>query len=103
LQPVTGGNDTMANSSNDRPIAHDLSCINPDLMVDPRMRQVMILAELVAFHPTAHPSGTNIRLGMTAEDAMRLLALLLGVQQQLGLPVPQVVSSLHIPGKKDQN
>ena len=93
----------MSGNVKQRPIVHDLSCIRPDLTVDARTGQMSIVAELVVFHPTARPSGTNVRLGMTAEDAMRLLSLLSAAQQQLGLPTPEMVSSVYVPAKKDQN
>ena len=83
-------------------IKHDLSIVSPD--VASNGKQIVIQGELVEYDPVARRSGKFVRLGMTAADAMRLLALLKGVQKQLGLPdEPGIVESVLVPAKRDQN
>jgi len=83
-------------------IKHDLSIVSPDIACN--NTQVVIQSELVEFDPVARRSGKFVRLGMTAADAMRLLALLKGIQKQLGLPDETgPVESVFVPAKRDQN
>jgi hypothetical protein len=69
----------------------------PDVLV--AKGQVMIRCEVIEFESgRARQSGTFVHLAMTAEDAMRLLALLKETQQQCGWPDhsdPPI--SVHVP------
>lgn len=83
-------------------IKYDLSIVAPDVVSN--RTQIAIQGELVEFDPVARRSGKYVRLGMTAADAMRLLALLKGIQKQLGLPDEAgQVEGGFVPPKRDQN
>lgn len=86
-------------------VDHDLSGISPDIIIDPRKPNQMILrSELVGHHPTTRRTGRFVHLGMTAADAMRLLALLKDVQKQQGWADPvDPVQSTAVPPAKDRN
>jgi len=83
----------------------DVTGLTPTLGVSPDKSQIVIQCELVeqtAADPK--PSGTTIRLNMTAVDAMHLLALLKFAQQQFGLPeYLGPVKGTFVPPAKDQN
>jgi hypothetical protein len=67
------------------------------------------LTEVCLFFKIADP-GTRLRterehrLGMSAQEAMRLLGLLLQVQKKIGLPLdPREPYTIVVPPAKDQN
>ena len=64
----------------------DLVGVDPDVILPPDGRNVMISLDQVVHDPVARRSGKRILLGMTPADAMRLLAQLQLAQQQYGWP-----------------
>jgi hypothetical protein len=82
----------------------DLLGHHVDLIADPQHRQVAIL-----FHQVTHQGSTPAassklsRLGLTFDDAMRLLALLDAFRQSANLAVPGIVSRGFVPPKREQN
>ena len=77
----------------------------PELVVFRNNSQMVIKCEIVDQSASGpQPSGRTIHLGLTAEDAMRLLTLLKAVQQELGLPDSGVpVTTTPVPPAKDRN
>jgi hypothetical protein len=83
----------------------DISGYMPQVMVGRDNGQFIIRCEIVD-HQTAGPqrSGKYVHLGLTPEDAMRLLALLRSAQAKLSLPDhPLAVGSLEVPATKDRH
>jgi hypothetical protein len=82
----------------------DLMGHQVDLMVNPHQTQVAILFRKVTFQGTTPAvSSRPSRLGLTAEQAMRLLALLDAFRQSANLPAPGPVSREFVPPKREQN
>jgi hypothetical protein len=77
----------------------------PELVVFRNKSQMFIKCEIVDQSASGpQPSGRTIHLGLTAEDAMRLLTLLKAAQQQLGLPDSGgPVTTTPVPPAKDRN
>ena len=67
-------------------------------------RNILWLRFRIAPHsPSAHqPSGSYIRLAMTAETAALLLAALKSAEKQLDMPIAQVEETI-VPPAKDRN
>jgi hypothetical protein len=72
----------------------------PQLIRHPRIpNQVKIRCRLLEKGPTGNrQSDKFLRLELTAQDAMILLALLCNLQEELGLPVPKV-TKISVPPK----
>jgi hypothetical protein len=87
-------------------IAHDLSGYRPDIIGSPKNpNQLIIRCEMVDHSGgSSKRTGKYIHLGMTAADSMRLLALLLAAQKQLGLPSHSDEATYTVvPSAKDRN
>jgi hypothetical protein len=81
----------------------DITGYAPDLVVGKNGRQAIIRCEIVD-QPSEGPrrSGKYIHLGLTAADAMRLLAHLQGAQKQFGWPIPQGIM-IDVPPPIDRH
>jgi hypothetical protein len=78
----------------------------PELVVFRNQSHIVIKCEIVDQPASGpQPSGRTIHLGLTAEDAIRLLTLLKAAQQQLGLPdwTGGPVTTTPIHPTKDRN
>jgi hypothetical protein len=77
----------------------------PELVVFRNQSHIVIKCEIVDQPASGpQPSGRTIHLGLTAEDAMRLLTLLKAAQQELGLPDSGgPVTTTPVPPAKDRN
>jgi hypothetical protein len=102
-----GGQDKNhgAAMSRDRRVAIDVTGKTPDIAVFPAHSQIVIQCEIVdQTEAGPRPSGRDVRLGLTAVDAMRLLSLLKSAQQQLGLPDwTGEVTRTAVPPAKQRN
>jgi hypothetical protein len=75
-----------------------------DLIANPQRTQVAILFRQVTFQGmTPAVSSKLSRLGLTTDQAMRLLALLDAFRQSANLPAPELVSQEFVPPKREQN
>jgi hypothetical protein len=77
----------------------------PELVVFRNKSQMVIKCEIVDQSTSGpQPSGRTIHLGLTVEDAMRLLTLLKAAQQELGLPDSGgPVTTTPVSPPKDRN
>ena len=83
----------------------DISGYAPNLVVNRARTQILIDCEMVE-HTAEGPrrSGKRIHLGLTIDDAMRLLALLKDAQRRLELPdYPLSPTMTEVPRAKDRN
>jgi hypothetical protein len=72
--------------------------------VHPQRTQVAIVFRQVTFQgSTPEVSLKPSRLGLTSEQAMRLLALLDAFRQSANLRVPGLVAQEYVPPKRDRN
>jgi hypothetical protein len=82
----------------------DLTGHQVGLMVNPQRTQVAILFRQVTFEGTTPAvSSKPSRLGLTTDEAMRLLALLDAFRQSANLPVPRLILQESVPPKREQN
>jgi hypothetical protein len=74
------------------------------LMANPQRTQVAILFHQVTYQGlTPAVSSKLSRLGLTTDEAMRLLALLDAFRQSANLPAPGLVLQEFVPPKREQN
>lgn len=82
----------------------DLVCTEIILLVEQNQLRVKIRGEIIEFPPGAdlgQPNGKYVHLGMTREDAMRLLEHLKAAQEHYGWQ--ELSPSLTLPSKDRQN
>jgi hypothetical protein len=77
----------------------------PSIAVQKDLKHLAIIFDLVQQIPNdPQPLEKNIHLGMTMEDAMRLLAVLRSAQQQFDIPdTTAQVTLTDVPPAKDRN
>jgi hypothetical protein len=81
----------------------DVTGYRPNLSVSRDRKLFVIECELVNHLPEGpQQSGKCIHLGLTVDDAMRLLSLLQEAQRKLNLLAPQATMTV-VPPAKDRN
>jgi hypothetical protein len=76
----------------------DLSGVAPSLSIFPAKSRAVIECRLVELDPDGpQPTEKQLRLGLTVDDAMALLAQLSEAQRLLGLPEPGPVRITAVP------